>query len=32
MEWRDEALVMGVRRLGENDVILEVMKIGRAHV
>lgn len=25
MEWRDEALVMGVRRLGESDVILEVM-------
>ena len=25
MEWRDEALVIGVRRLGEGDVILEVM-------
>ena len=25
MEWRDEALVIGVRRLGEGDVILEVL-------
>ena len=29
MEWQDDAIVIGVRRLGEADVILEAMT--RAH-
>ncbi|MEY4092134.1 MAG: repair protein RecO, partial [Pseudomonadota bacterium] len=29
MEWQDDAIVIGVRRLGETDVILEAMT--RAH-
>ena len=25
MEWQDDAIVIGIRRLGEADVILEAM-------